>query len=181
MICTCKKCGKKVNFKNWGNKDRVVSSPILFKYCNSCKAIKLEERGKRRCIKCKKVKSFKDDFYKNKKSLRGRHIECKPCYSQRYKNKYKKNVNSKPMKKNTKYHKYINPICENERKSIWRRKQSENVTDWHVKKVITVLLRKEKISLKQSEVPQALVDITRKSILLRREIQGGIRKTSNKW
>ena len=147
----------------------------------SCKDAKLIKKEKRKCVTCNKIKSFKDDFYKNTKSLRGRHIECKPCYSERYKKKYRENVNSKPMKKNTKYNEYINPICENERKSIWRKKQSKNVTDWHVKKVITVLLRKDGISLKQSEVPQAFVDIKRKSILLRREIQGGIKRTSNKW
>lgn len=181
MICTCKECGKEVSFENWNNKDRVVSFPILFKYCDSCKGLRLEKKGKRRCVTCKKVKSLKDDFYKNKKSLRGIHIECKPCYSKRYRKKYRENVNPNPMKKETKYSDYKHPKSLNERRSIWRRRESKNVTDWHVKKSIIHQLRKEGIVLKQAEVPQALVDITRKSILLRREVQGGIRRTNNKY
>ena len=89
-------------------------------------------------------------FIRIQKSLRGRHIECKPCYSERYKKKYRENVNSKPMKKDTKYSEYTNPISLNERRSIWRRRESKNVTDWHIKKVIVSQLRKEGIVLKTS-------------------------------
>lgn len=181
MICTCKECGKEVSFENWNNKDRVVSFPILFKYCDSCKGLRLEKKGKRRCVTCKKVKSLKDDFYKNKNSLRGVFTECKPCYSERSRKRYRELVNPNAKERKSKYNDYENPKSLNERKSKYHTEQSHKVTDWYVKKVIVTQLRKKGVALKQAEIPQSLVDSTRKSILLRREVEGGIRKTTNKY
>ena len=97
-----------------------------------CISIKLEKKGKRKCTICNKIYPLKN-FYKNKKSLRGRQVYCAFCMSKQAKERYKKNINSDPMEKNTKYNIYINPVSVNQKKSIWRKYHSDRVTDWHVK------------------------------------------------
>jgi hypothetical protein len=159
----CPECNKSIPARFSGN----------IKRCKEC----WEKMTHKSCTRCEEYLPIDNFIYSNKKT-KTRVAQCKVCtsklYRGKYSNKYKK---GKYVKKGN----YRNPIPKNERKSIYHTEQSDKVTDWYVKKCLYVYFRRKGIkSIKHSEIPQELVETTRKSILLRREIEGK-RKTNNKY
>ena len=147
----CPDCSKSIPANLSGNNKR----------CKEC----WDKLTHKHCSRCKEYLSL-DNYYFAKREAGEKTAACKSCILNACKKSYRK------VNKNVR--EYRNPMPINDRKKIYHKQQSDNLTDWYIKKLIYNKLRQDYglESITHAEIPKELVESTRKGIILYRQVHG---------